>query len=44
MGAADCAANYKPIEARRVANALASGVPTAKGVRILLSGAMRHDA
>lgn len=34
-------ANYKPIEARAVAKALLSAVPSAQGKAVLLSGAMR---
>lgn len=35
-------ANYKPIEAAAVAKALLSAVPTAKGKKVLLSGAMQQ--
>src|SRR2546423_8923806 len=35
-------ANYRPIEAIRVANALLATVPSAKGKRILLSGSMQR--
>jgi uncharacterized protein YbjT (DUF2867 family) len=35
-------ANYKPIHAAAVANALLSSVPAARGNSVLLSGAMRH--
>ena len=35
-------ANYKPIDAAAVAQALRTAVPSAKGVKVLLSGAMRH--
>ena len=34
-------ANYKPIEASAVARALLSQVPSASGMKVLLSGAMR---
>lgn len=34
--------NFKPIEARCVAKALAAAVPTARGVSVLLSGSMRR--
>ena len=37
-------ANYKPIEAAAVARALLSAVPTAKGRKVLLSGAMQRAA
>lgn len=37
-------ANYKPIAAAAVARALLSAVPSAKGKKILLSGAMRREA
>ena len=33
-------ANYKPIEAKTVARALLSAVPSAKGKKVLLSGSM----
>ena len=35
-------ANYKPISATDVAHALLANVPSAKGTRVLLSGAMRR--
>lgn len=34
-------ANYKPIDAAAVAHALLTNVPSAKGIRVLLSGDMR---
>lgn len=34
-------ANYRPIEARRVAAALRQSVPTARGLRVMLSGEMQ---
>jgi uncharacterized protein YbjT (DUF2867 family) len=37
-------ANYLPIEAAAVARALLSAVPTGKGRKVLLSGAMRREA
>jgi uncharacterized protein YbjT (DUF2867 family) len=37
-------ANYKPIAAAAVARALLSAVPSAKGEKVLLSGAMRREA
>jgi uncharacterized protein YbjT (DUF2867 family) len=37
-------ANYKPIEAAAVARALLSAVPSAKGKKVLLSGAMQGEA
>ncbi len=37
-------ANYKPIEAAAVARALRSAVPSAKGKKVLLSGAMQREA
>jgi uncharacterized protein YbjT (DUF2867 family) len=37
-------ANYKPIEAAAVARALLSAVPSARGQKILLSGAMQRGA
>ena len=37
-------ATYKPIEAAAVARALLSAVPSGKGKRVLLSGAMRREA
>lgn len=37
-------ANYKPIEAAAVARALLSAVPSAKGKKVLLSGAMQREA
>ena len=37
-------ANYKPVEAAAVASALLSAVPSAKGKKVLLSGAMRREA
>jgi uncharacterized protein YbjT (DUF2867 family) len=36
-------ANYKPVEASAVANALLSTVPSAKGRTVLLSGSMRKS-
>jgi uncharacterized protein YbjT (DUF2867 family) len=35
-------ANYRPIEAAAVARALLSAVPSAKGKKVLPSGAMRY--
>jgi hypothetical protein len=37
-------ANYKPIEAAAVARALLSAVPSGKGKKVLLSGAMQREA
>jgi uncharacterized protein YbjT (DUF2867 family) len=37
-------ANYKPVEAKAVANALLGGVPTAKGKTILLSGSILRQS
>ena len=37
-------ANYKPIEAAAVARALLSAVPSGKGRKVLLSGAMQREA
>ena len=37
-------ANYQPIEAAAVARALLSAVPSGKGTKVLLSGAMRREA
>jgi uncharacterized protein YbjT (DUF2867 family) len=37
-------ANYKPIEAAAVARALLSAVPSEKGKKVLLSGAMQREA
>ena len=36
-------ANYKPIEAAAVATALLSAVPSGKGKKVLLSGAMQRE-
>lgn len=37
-------ANYRPIEAAAVARALLSAVPSGKGKKVLLSGAMQREA
>lgn len=37
-------ANFKPIEAAAVARALLSAVPSGKGKKVILSGAMRREA